>query len=111
VLVTGEYGAAALAPVLDRLERMAGRPLRILKVRNDFFGGNVAVAGLVVGEDARRAIAGDTGPAGVYLVPDVALSGDTFLDGVTLAEVATATRVPVVAAETTAGGILEAVAR
>jgi hypothetical protein len=47
----------------------------------------------------------------VYLVPDVALSGDTFLDGVTLAEVATATRVPVVAAETTAGGILEAVAR
>jgi putative radical SAM enzyme (TIGR03279 family) len=107
-ILTGTYGEAALAPVLDRLADLAERPLRLVPVPNDFFGGNTGVAGLITGVDVMRAIAADAGPAGRYLVPDVALSGDTFLDDVTLDEVRAATATPVIVAATTAGGLLEA---
>jgi putative radical SAM enzyme (TIGR03279 family) len=106
VVVTGEYGARALEPVVDRLERLSGRSMRLLPVPNDFFQGNVAVAGLIVGEDVKRAIQADTGPADVYLLPDVALQGDVFLDNVPLSDVAAATDVPVKAVPTSAAGLL-----
>ena len=110
VVVTGEYGAKALEPVLSRLEGLAARKMRLLPVRNDFFAGNVAVAGLIVGEDVRRAIEADTGPAGVYLLPDVALQGDVFLDNVPLADVARATSTPVKVVSTSAAGLLQGAA-
>ncbi len=110
VLVTGEYGAAALRPVMPRLEALANRTMRILEVRNEFFGGNTAVAGLLVGADLERALRRDDRPAGRYLLPDVALSGDRFLDDVALDEVAAVAKAPLVAVEATARGILEAVA-
>lgn len=110
VVVTGEYGARVLRPVLPRLERIAGRPMRLLPVPNRFFAGNVAVAGLIVGEDVRATIAADREPAGVYLLPDVALQGDVFLDNVPLSEVAGATAVPVKAVPTSASGLLAGVA-
>ncbi len=106
VLVTGEYGALALAPIRERLEGLGGREVRILPVRNEFFGGNVAVAGLLAGEDLQRALRADSGPAGVYLVPDVALRGDVFLDDVTLEAVAAAARAPVRAVDATCAGLL-----
>ena len=106
VVVTGEYGARALEPVVDRLQRLSGRSMRLLPVPNEFFQGNVAVAGLIVGEDVKRAIQADTGPADVYLLPDVALQGDVFLDNVPLSDVAAATDVPVKAVPTSAAGLL-----
>jgi putative radical SAM enzyme (TIGR03279 family) len=108
VVITGEYGARAIQPVLPRLERLAGRRLRLLSVANEFFGGNTAVSGLLVGSDVMRAVEADDGDAGVYLLPDVALSGDTFLDDITLDQVSAAARAPIVAAETTAHGLLRA---
>ncbi len=110
VVVTGEYGARALEPVIERIGRMAGRRVRLLPVRNEFFAGNVAVAGLLAGDDVRRALAADTGPAGRYLLPDIALRGDRFLDEVDLATVAAAARAPVTAVDTTAAGLLEGIA-
>ncbi len=76
-VVTGEYGARVLRPLLDR----AGyREVRVVAVENRFFGGNVGVAGLLVGDDLRRALAGE--PEGHrYLLPDVCLSNGVFLDG------------------------------
>ena len=110
-ILTGRYGEMALRPVLGNLERLAGRPLRLLKVRNEFFGGNTGVAGLLTGSDVTRTIGEDAEPAGRYLLPDVALSGDTFLDDVTLDEVRQTTPVPMIVAETTAGGLLEGALR
>ena len=106
VLVTGEYGAMALAPVLDRLERLAERPLRLLTVRNAFFGGNVAVAGLLVGADVEAALRADDEPAGVYLLPDVALVGDVFLDDRPLETVRSVVDADVRVVGATAGGLL-----
>jgi putative radical SAM enzyme (TIGR03279 family) len=110
VIVTGEYGAQALHPVLARLEALAGTSLRLLPVPNTFFGGNVAVAGLITGGDVRSALAGDTESAARYLLPDVALRGDVFLDDVSLADVAAAAPAPVVAVEPTAVALVTAAA-
>ena len=110
-VLTGRYGALALRPVLGGLERLAGRPLRLLTVTNEFFGGNTGVAGLMTGEDVIRTIEADIEPAGRYLLPDVALSGDTFLDDLTLEEVRGITTAPLIVATTTAGGLIEGAVR
>jgi hypothetical protein len=111
VLVTGGYGAQVLEPVLGRLERLSGRPLRLLTVPNAFFGGNVAVSGLMVGADIGTALAGDQDPAASYLLPDVALSGDRFLDDTSVREVAEAAPAPLLVVPTTAAGILSGARR
>jgi len=54
-------------------------------VRNEFFGGNIGVTGLLVDEDIARVLRGE--PAGHrYLLPDVCLSKGAFLDGTTPAD-------------------------
>jgi len=108
VIVTGTYGRRVLEPVLGRLERLAGRTMRIMDIENSFFGGNTAVAGLMAGEDIIRRFEADTEPAGAYVLPDVALSGDTFLDDVPLVDVARAASAPVVVAPATAAGLIGA---
>ena len=76
-VLTGEYGARVLAPLLAGI----GRPdVRVVAVPNNFFGGNIGVAGLLVGADLAPVLAAE--PEGHrYLLPDVCLSNGVFLDG------------------------------
>ena len=76
-VVTGAYGAAVLAPLLDSLGR---DDVQVVPVENRFFGGTTAVAGLLVGEDIARTLA-DQPEGHRYLLPDVCLSQGMFLDG------------------------------
>jgi hypothetical protein len=108
VVLTGAYGHRILEPIRTRLENLADREIRLLEVPNDFFGGNTAVAGLMVGEDIINTIKNDTGPVGAYVIPDVALSGDTFIDDTALASVAAIAPAPLVVAPATAAGLLGA---
>jgi putative radical SAM enzyme (TIGR03279 family) len=79
-ILTGEYGARILAPLVESLSRP---DVRIVPVVNEFFGGNTAVAGLMVGADLARVLAAE--PEGHrYLLPDVCLSEGRFLDGSTI---------------------------
>ncbi len=79
-VLTGPYGAAVLAPLLATLDRT---DVRIVTVENRFFGGNIGVTGLMVGEDLARTLAAE--PEGHrYLLPDVCLSEGRFLDGTTV---------------------------
>jgi putative radical SAM enzyme (TIGR03279 family) len=81
-ILTGTYGAAVLGPLVDTLHR---DDVRVIPVVNEFFGGNTAVAGLMVGADLARVLAAE--PVGHrYLLPDVCLSQGRFLDGLTPAE-------------------------
>jgi putative radical SAM enzyme (TIGR03279 family) len=81
-ILTGEYGAHVLQPIIDGLDR---DDVRVIPVRNEFFGGNIGVTGLLVGEDLERVLAGQ--PSGHrYLLPDVCLSSGRFLDGTTPSE-------------------------
>jgi NifB/MoaA-like Fe-S oxidoreductase len=74
-VLTGEYGASVLTPLLAGRRRV-----RVLPVPNRFFGGNIGVTGLLVGDDIARVLAAQ--PEGHrYLLPDVCLSGGLFLDG------------------------------
>jgi hypothetical protein len=81
-IITGEYGVPVLGPILAGHEA-AGGPVRLLPVHNHFFGGNIAVTGLLTGADVAEALRGE--PAGDrYLLPDVCLSQGRFLDGLGL---------------------------
>ena len=84
-IVTGEYGATVLEPLLPALRGAAGGSLRLVPVPNRYFGGNIAVTGLLTGHDVCEALA-DQPPGDRYLVPDVVLSRDRFLDGKTIAD-------------------------
>jgi len=76
-VLTGELGAPVLEPLVASLGR---DDVRVVPVENRFFGGNVGVTGLMVGEDLARVL--DDQPTGHrYLLPDVCLSGGRFLDG------------------------------
>jgi NifB/MoaA-like Fe-S oxidoreductase len=84
-IVTGEYGARVLDPLLPVLQSVASTPVRLLVVPNRFFGGNIAVTGLLTAADVGAALA--AAPEGHrYLLPDVVLSDDRFLDGGRLAD-------------------------
>ena len=81
-VLTGEYGARVLAPLVEQL---GTRNVRLVPVPNRFFGGNIGVAGLLVGEDLSRALHAE--PEGHrYLLPDVCLSKGVFLDGRSVAD-------------------------
>jgi putative radical SAM enzyme (TIGR03279 family) len=78
-IVTGEYGARVLDPLIAGLSAHAGVEVRTLCVPNRYFGGNIAVSGLLTATDVASVLADE--PAGHrYLLPDVVLSRDRFLD-------------------------------
>ena len=88
-VLTGELGAAVLAPMLTE----AGyHDVRLLTVENRFFGGNIGVTGLMVGADVAQVLAAEP-PEGRYLLPDVCLSNGRFLDGLSTADLPRAVEV------------------
>ncbi len=82
-VLTGELGAPVIEPLIASLDRP---DVRVIPVRNEFFGGNTGVTGLLTGEDVSRTLAAE--PQGHrYLLPDVCLSDEgRFLDGLTVAD-------------------------
>ena len=58
-VLTGTYGARILRPLLAAHPR---HDVTVQEIANDFFGGNIGVAGLLTGEDLARALA--TSPDG-----------------------------------------------
>jgi putative radical SAM enzyme (TIGR03279 family) len=78
-ILTGPYGASILGPLIAALQR---DDIRIIEVKNQYFGGNTGVAGLMTGSDLARTLSKE--PDGHrYLLPDVCLSQGRFLDGTT----------------------------
>jgi putative radical SAM enzyme (TIGR03279 family) len=81
-ILTGEYGARVLGPLVDSLTR---DDIRLVPVVNHFFGGNIGVSGLLTGADLIEVLEGQ--PAGHrYLLPDSCLSEGRFLDDLTVAD-------------------------
>ncbi len=88
--VTGTMAAplikAAASAVMRRFPQVK---ITVHAIRNDFFGGNVSVAGLVTGQDILKQCDGKL-KSDTLLVPDVMLRDgtDRFLDDISLAELA-----------------------
>jgi putative radical SAM enzyme (TIGR03279 family) len=76
-ILTAPYGARVIGPLVERLDRP---DIRVLTVDNRYFGGNIGVTGLMVGEDLARVLA-DQPEGHRYLLPDVCLTQGRFLDG------------------------------
>jgi len=81
-VLTGTLGAPVLEPLVASADR---DDVRVIPVPNHYFGGNIGVTGLMVGEDLARVLADE--PEGHrYVLPDVCLSRGVFLDGMTPAD-------------------------
>jgi putative radical SAM enzyme (TIGR03279 family) len=81
-ILTGEYGARVLGPLVESLGRA---DIRLVPVVNHFFGGNIGVSGLLTGADL-SAVLRDQPAGDRYLLPDSCLSEGRFLDDATVAD-------------------------
>ena len=85
-IMTGTLFAPVLRKSIDRLNARFGMQLEVIAVENNYFGGDVSVAGLLTGQDfvaARDRVHGD-----FAIIPRVALKGDepVMLDGMRFEE-------------------------
>jgi len=108
-LVTGELFAPVLEATAAAMRERGGIApdrLRVLPVRNAFFGGNVSVTGLLTGADLVPAIAA-LPEATVALVPDIVVNADgLLLDDLPVAELGTRSGREVRLVSCVAGGML-----
>lgn len=91
-VVTGTLAAPLIEQTAGALmQRYPQVSIAVHAIRNDFFGGNVSVAGLVTGQDIIRQCKGNL-QSNLLLIPEVMLrdEGDRFLDDVTLEQLADA---------------------
>jgi putative radical SAM enzyme (TIGR03279 family) len=94
-ILTGTLFAPVLEELVGRINEVYGSGLRVVPVANDYFGGDVSVAGLLTGGDflaARDQVQGD-----FAIIPNVALKSDepVFLDGMRFEELGQQFEVPV----------------
>jgi putative radical SAM enzyme (TIGR03279 family) len=81
-ILTGEYGARVLGPLVGSLNR---DDIRLVPVVNHYFGGNIGVSGLLTGTDLAKVLGAQ--PEGHrYLLPDSCLSEGRFLDDLTVGD-------------------------
>ena len=83
VILTGEYGAITLRRLFDQT---GFSDVEIVGIRNDFFGGNIKVAGLLTGVDLNATLDTYQSHDVTVAIPDVCLSEGRFLDGLELAD-------------------------
>ncbi|HEU4387641.1 MAG TPA: DUF512 domain-containing protein [Blastocatellia bacterium] len=86
-VATGELFYPILSRAVDRLNSRWGTKLRTIAVKNQFFGQEINVAGLLAGSDilaSRDAVAGS-----FLIVPEQSClkSGNTFLDDLTVQDI------------------------
>ncbi|MGI6493052.1 MAG: DUF512 domain-containing protein [Pelotomaculum sp.] len=84
-IATGKLGAMVLQPLVARLNKIKGLQVSVQAIENHFFGHQVTVTGLVVGQDLCNQL--DPQEIGNFLIlPDVMLKQDEdlFLDDLTL---------------------------
>jgi putative radical SAM enzyme (TIGR03279 family) len=98
-IMTGSLFAPVLAKMIGPMNQQFHTNLKVVAVDNDYFGGDVSVAGLLTGRDfvaARHKVAGD-----FAIVPRVALKSDepVMLDGMRFEELRAQFDVPVIACD------------
>lgn len=94
--VTGVSFAPFLQAAMKRFDAVGGPSIRVVTVRNAFFGPSVTVAGLLTGRDILRTLRRQH-VGSMLLVPACSLKDDEqiFLDGMHLQELEAAVGVPV----------------
>mgnify|MGYP001084209058 CR=1 FL=1 len=111
-VVTGMLAIPVLSRVIDRLNRVQGLHVRLVPVRNTFFGGSVTCAGLLTGSDILTTLEEERDERGdEILIPSICLKEDTdvFLDDRRLADLGARLARPTVRVDASARGLTRAV--
>ncbi len=98
-ILTGTLFAPQLRGLMDQFNETFGAKINVVSVNNDFFGGDVSVAGLLTGGDflaARSQVTGD-----FAIIPRVTLKSDEpiMLDGIRFTELQEQFDVPLYACD------------
>lgn len=95
-IVCGVSAQKVLRPLIDSLQ-IPNLITRLVPVKNDFFGEDVTVTGLLTGKDILNTLAATPGPRSGIIIPGVALrkGTDHFLDELTPADIAAGLEVTV----------------
>ena len=104
-MLTGEMFAPILREQIEKYNALTGSRLHVMAVPNTYFGGDVAVAGLLTGQDflkMRDQIVGD-----FVTIPTCTIKSDEpiFLDGMTYDDLKSQFAVPVYDVDT--NGLIE----
>ncbi len=110
-IATGEAAAPFMRSLVAKLQKVCyNLKCEIYPIRNDFFGHNITVAGLVTGVDLIEQLKGkDLGEK--LLIPSVMLrhEGDLFLCGSSLEAVEEALGVPIECVDNDGAAVIEAI--
>lgn len=83
-LVTGELAAPALRELAAALKDRNLADARVAEIKNTYWGGNVACAGLIMGSEVLTQLRGSDVGEMVFLPPDAVDNQNRMLDDVTL---------------------------
>lgn len=110
-LATGYAAYDLLSELCSKAQaKFKGLNINVVKIKNEFFGDTVTVAGLVTGVDFKTQLQNkELGE--VVLIPRVSLrnEGDKFLDDITVEELSEALSVPVIPVESDGYKLLETI--
>ena len=110
-LATGYAAYDLLSELCSKAQaKFKGLNINVVKIKNEFFGDTVTVAGLVTGVDFKTQLQNkELGEA--VLIPRVSLrnEGDKFLDDITVEELSEALSVPVIPVESDGYKLLETI--
>ncbi|MFW5998304.1 MAG: DUF512 domain-containing protein [Halanaerobiaceae bacterium] len=85
-IITGELGLKALRPIKKRLNYIKGLTIDLVPVKNDFFGNNITVTGLLTAEDIINTIKNKKFYKNI-IIPKIVLNAkDKFLDDISINE-------------------------
>lgn len=95
--VTGKAAAPYLQLFMQEVEKIPGLEGHLHVVENDFWGGNVNVAGLLSGSDLLKGLEGKQLGAALFIPADLLKEGtELFLDNISIADVSAALGVPLI---------------
>ena len=84
-IVTGELGERFVRPIIEELGQTPGLDAELVVVKNDFFGTDITVSGLLTGKDILESIRGKQWDVG--LLPPNCINGEgVTLDDMTVAQ-------------------------
>lgn len=111
-VITGVLGEKVLKPFIKHFNAIRRLKVKLIPVRNRFFGKMVTVTGLLTGEDIlneiQKRIKGSRKPDKI-LIPDILLRNGLFLDNLSLKELQEKIPTRVVAVPTRADGLIDGI--
>lgn len=107
-IVTSISAYKIIQGCIQRIKTVPGLSCEIFAIKNDFYGNNVSVAGLLTGTDIVTQLQGKLGNFDTLLLPDILLKDeeDVCLDEYTVQQISEALQIPITVVPATGMGLL-----